>query len=178
MMEDFERIEELLRNKAPEELTLEERQMLAQFTDDELRTYHQAIADVRVERRALDPSLKGDLMRELKRSRAPRGVLFTTKVPAYTNAVAAIAAFVVSWWVFDRPAEVEQVERIVEVVRTDTVEVARTDTVFLDRFIEVEKTIYVAQEAVPEESEVNPTQPRNKALSDSQELMDLIIRSD
>ncbi len=177
-MEEFERIERLLRDKKPDEWTEEEREFLTHHLGEDPVLYQHTMTEVKGEHRPVDPEVKRHLMRNFHQQGAQERSILSWRLPAYSNLIAASVAFVIAWWVFDQPVEVQPVERLVEVVKRDTVEVATVDTVFVDRFIEVPKTVYVALEAETPEIEEAIVSPQNKALSESQELLDLVVRSD
>ncbi len=177
-MEEFERIERLLREKKPNEWSIEEKEFLSQHLGEDPALYQQTMTEVKEERRPVDRSVKQELMEDFRQQGTPVRSILSWKLPAYSNLVAASVTFLIAWWIFDQPVEVQPVERLVEVVKRDTVEIATIDTVFVDRFIEVPKTVYVALEAETPEIKEAIASPQNKALSESQELLDLVVRSD
>jgi len=177
-MEDFERIEYLLKEKRLEKLTTEEKEFLEAYLDQDPNDYGAVMAKLVGEKKPIDAAVKRGLMRDFRHPHARRQRFLTGRVPAYSNALVAVVAFAMGWWLFHQPQEVQTVEKLVQVVQRDTIEVARLDTVFVEKYIEVPTTIMVAQEAPVPEVEVTVDHPQNKALSEKQELLDLVVRSD
>lgn len=175
-MEEFERIESLMKTKAYSALTKAERNLIDQELGEE--TYEQLRSNIirlQDEKLAVNSDIKRSLMTEF------RGVegfgwksFLNKKLPAYTHLI-GLPLLIVIYFFLPAKEKVVLQDRLVEVPVRDTVMVTQVDTLWMDRIVEIPTTVYVLQKVEQPENEI-VQQTSNLSLSDQKEVLELVVR--
>ena len=179
-MKEFEKIESLLKTKAYNELSKEERllvdQELSKEAYDELRS---AMYLLKEEKLAVSKDVKQSLLAEFKpRKFSPRkfsrwAAINRKKVPAYSLVIPLLFLIAIFWY---RPIkEVPVIQnRVVEVMVRDTVKVMKTDTLWQEKIVRVPQLVYVEKEESSQE--LPESEVVSRSLGEQKEVLDLVVR--
>ena len=176
-MENFEYIERLLQTKDFEELTGEERKLIAdQLSQGEYDELRQTINKIGSERIKLQKDLKTQLLKENKKRSAIVNLLLQP-MPAYS--IIFILFFASMLYIFTPSKVVTKTvisEREVPIIQLDTIFVVKKDTVWRERIIQVSSPPNLL---VNKGESLNKTlNTKNKSISNQEELLDLVVRGE
>ncbi|WP_424962805.1 hypothetical protein [Ekhidna sp.] len=177
-MENFEKIESLLKSKSYDELSREERVIvereLSKETYEELRV---SIMGIRGEKLKVSKDTKQSLLNEMKpKSSFSPFALLQVRVPAYALLIPLLFFFFI---LLREPNEVRIPEaRIVEVMLHDTIRIQQIDTLVVERVIRVPQMIYITENTNVAETTSAKKEVERTTLSDQTEILDLVIRGE
>ncbi len=176
-MENFEKYESLLQSRSYDTLDREERDLVEKFGGREaFEGEQQAILVLKSEIRKTDPGIKKALVAGLKSSKKLDHQWWAIQTPIYSHVLTSVAFFVLGWFLLPQQVEVVTRDRLVEVTKVDTLRVHSRDTIYLERVVQVPVYEVAKRSDDPDPSQTSLVQ--NRSISESQELLELVIRSD
>ncbi len=182
-MENTERFEQLLRTQSYQELSLADREWMAQFVSSEeayeamRRATQQMEEHVAPEKLLPEPAILKSLMKSLdEKHRSTRwSIRSTWSIPAYASLAAVLAVGVMGWWVGSSwGKETVYVDRMI--TRVDTVRVvSKPDTLVIERVVYQNVSLPTTSAIVKQTGENIPLVNRGVNMKEKEELEKLLV---
>ena len=179
MKKEFERLDELVKNKTYQTLTEEERtwvdEMLGQERYEEL---YGLVSGLKVEtKRPVRPAVKRDLVQAFEQKHHAYS-WYELKMPAWSTVPLAMVLIVLTWLLLPAKEVIVERQQLVNVPVIDTVTVQLpADTIYIERKVRVEVPVYLTKVV---EVPVAPkkVESKGKSLAEEQELQGLLVRGE